>query len=67
MAKTTFRCLKCDTEETKNFDPGQHIIVPLCPECNQPMKRIFRVGKGQQTDDLTFNVARMMTYHKSTK
>ena len=65
MAKATFKCLKDDTKTEVEFNPGDKVKVPICPDCGQPMKRQFKVGKGQQTDDLTFNVSRMMTYHSS--
>jgi hypothetical protein len=65
MAKATFRCLKDDSKVEVEFNVGERVKAPCCPECGEIMKRIFKVGKGQQTDDLIFNVSRMMTYHSS--
>lgn len=67
MAKMTFKCLKCDTQKVVEFNPGDKAeeLTPNCEECGERMKRMFNIGKGNSMDNMTFEVARMMSYHTS--
>lgn len=68
MAKTTWKCNKCNIEKETQFVPGK-VVKPVCEKCGQEMSRIFKENQGciNITTEETRGATDMLLYSSTKK
>ena len=47
MPTYSYTCPKCDLVQTETFSINIELPIPTCPNCKEPMQRVFGVASVQ--------------------